>query len=496
MTDRSIFTLGAVVLLITAFFSVGYHQFDEHFQILEFAGEKLGLTQAEHLPWEYHYQTRPTIQPTVAVVVQVVLNTAHITDPFVIATCLRILSALLSFLSIWLLYQVYRRDIPDAVLQKWFLLLSFFLWFAVYNNVRFASENWSGTIFLMAYSLFFLKPPERGVQYFSIGLLFGLSFLFRYQMGFAIAGFVVWLLVVQRAPFLKVAVLGCGLLVAIVSGILIDSWFYEEWTLSIWNDVEQDLLLDKLSDFGVAPWWFYLKATFLRAIPPVSLVVLFGFLIFVAFKKRDPLTWTAIPFVVIHSLIGHKETRYLFPLIGFAPVFVVQAVEIVRERFRIDLVNVPLFRKCGVGIFALNLAVLFIVMFRPADPNISLYEVIYDKYRDPITLYCLGKDPYRRVLNIQYYKRDNLTIRAIQSVAEVNLDSTDKALLVTRQPEKLRGSEYSYELIYRTLPEWVKKFNINNWLERTRLWHVYEVRTATHRTNAHLDEELIPSSPL
>ncbi len=55
MTERAIYLTGAAVLLITALFSVGYHQFDEHFQILEFASEKLGLIEAEHLPWEYHY---------------------------------------------------------------------------------------------------------------------------------------------------------------------------------------------------------------------------------------------------------------------------------------------------------------------------------------------------------------------------------------------------------------------------------------------------------
>ena len=58
----------AVLLFLTAaFFSYGYHHFDEHFQILEFAGLKLGLTSPEVLPWEYQRQMRPTLHPWLTV---------------------------------------------------------------------------------------------------------------------------------------------------------------------------------------------------------------------------------------------------------------------------------------------------------------------------------------------------------------------------------------------------------------------------------------------
>ena len=189
MEDKSIYLISAIILLITALFSVGYHQFDEHFHLLEFAGLKLGLTQGNDLAWEYHYQTRAAIQPAIVVLVYSLLSLVKITNPFTIAIFLRVLSGLISFLSIHLFYRVYRREIEDVLLQKWFLLLSFLLWFAVYNNVRFSAENWSGSIFLIAYSLFFLRESESRVQYLLIGILFGLAFLFRYQVGLLIAGF-------------------------------------------------------------------------------------------------------------------------------------------------------------------------------------------------------------------------------------------------------------------------------------------------------------------
>ena len=62
-----IYLLSILTLIITAFFSSGYYHFDEHFQILEFAGLKLKMTLATNLPWEYTYQMRPAIQPAIVV---------------------------------------------------------------------------------------------------------------------------------------------------------------------------------------------------------------------------------------------------------------------------------------------------------------------------------------------------------------------------------------------------------------------------------------------
>jgi hypothetical protein len=40
---------------------------------------------------------------------------------------------------------------------------------------------------------------------------------------------------------------------------------------------------------------------------------------------RHPLVWAAVPFVVAHSLVAHKEERFLFPLVFLVPAFVALA---------------------------------------------------------------------------------------------------------------------------------------------------------------------------
>ena len=55
--------LGLLLILVAAVRSVGFHNADEHFQVLEFAGAKLGRTPWSALPWEYSFQMRPWLQP-------------------------------------------------------------------------------------------------------------------------------------------------------------------------------------------------------------------------------------------------------------------------------------------------------------------------------------------------------------------------------------------------------------------------------------------------
>jgi phosphatidylinositol glycan class B len=150
---KLVYAASILIFIITAIFSTGYHHYDEHFQILEFAGLKLNLIAAQNLPWEYLYQIRPAVQPAMVVVLYRFFHLLGIESPFLIAFLFRLLSAALAFLSMHMIYKMYKDTIANETLQKWFLVLSFFLWFAMYSGVRFSSENWSGSIFIIAFVL-------------------------------------------------------------------------------------------------------------------------------------------------------------------------------------------------------------------------------------------------------------------------------------------------------------------------------------------------------
>ena len=146
---RLVYFICLAALVTLAFLSIGYYHPDEHFQILEFAAWKLNLNTAGNLPWEFAFRMRPAIQPAMVVIVYRVFEWAGCSNPFTIALFLRMLSASVSFLAMWMMYRKYAGEFRDAALQQWFLLLSFLLWFSLYNSVRFSSETWSGSLFII-----------------------------------------------------------------------------------------------------------------------------------------------------------------------------------------------------------------------------------------------------------------------------------------------------------------------------------------------------------
>ncbi|MEL6972056.1 MAG: hypothetical protein AAFO02_17955, partial [Bacteroidota bacterium] len=117
------------IFVITSIFSLGYNQSDEHFQILEFAGLKLGINTELDLAWEYGAQMRPAIQPGMVVLLHQALDLVGIDNPFLISGLLRLLSAVFTIFITVLLYQIYQERFSSGHQQWAFFLFSFFLWF-------------------------------------------------------------------------------------------------------------------------------------------------------------------------------------------------------------------------------------------------------------------------------------------------------------------------------------------------------------------------------
>jgi phosphatidylinositol glycan class B len=470
-----VYLFSAIALLILAYFSIGYLHPDEHFQILEFAAWKLNLTTPDKLPWEFHFQIRPSIQPAIVVATHNLFALFDCRNPFFITFFLRILSAVLSFTAMWMIYRNYSGGIRDKVFQKWFLFLSFLLWFALYNNVRFTSEAWSGSIFIIGFSYLFLQKRELfWLDYFITGILLGLSFVFRFQAGLLIAGLFCWLLFIKKEKLLYLTLLAIGIAGAILLGFILDRWFYGNWVFTAWNYFQQNILADKLSGFGIQPWWFYFEDVFIRAVPPFSIVFILAFILVFIFLRKDVLTWTLLPFVLFHFLMGHKETRFFWPIIGFIPILVIKASELVQNQWNVNISGNRYFSGFVKIFMYCNILMLFIVFFNPADSQVKVYKAVYDQYPDPITLYYINEDPYYRAKEIHYYKRENLEIKKAQ--LRVNLDSSNrkKYLIAVRGTDPELSLFKDHKLVYASYPEWMKRFNINHWLDRTKIWYVYE----------------------
>ena len=104
----------------------------------------------------------------------------------------------------------------------------------VYLHVRFSSETFSGNLLLLLVSVYLSYGQRERKRPFvwgaGMGLLAGAAFISRYQVGFALFGFGLWLLVFARRWRL-LAGLALGGAAMLGVGVLVDYWLYGTWDL-------------------------------------------------------------------------------------------------------------------------------------------------------------------------------------------------------------------------------------------------------------------------
>jgi phosphatidylinositol glycan class B len=425
--ERYIFILALALYIVSAWFSTGYYHGDEHFQIIEFATYKIGITPAEELAWEFDARVRPAIQPFIAFLVIKLLQAMAIQDPYMQAFILRLLTALLAGFSI----RFFTRSCSDMVrpeYHKAYLFLSYFLWFLPFVNVRFSSETWSGIMLLNAISVL-INSNYRNKMYFIVGGLLGLSFLFRYQNAFLAIGIFLWLVFIRKEKILNLVKLLMAGLFILLTGILMDYWLYGEFVLSAWNYFYVNLVEDVASGFGTEAWWNYFYSIFRFGFFPISIPILLSFLLLIINKPRNLFILTILPFFIVHSIIPHKELRFLFPVVNLVPIILLLAY----QELEWDISKWKKLGRFTLGTIAwilvtINCIGAVTVSLKPADGGfMTITRYIRQKYGErPVRLISFNhSNPYGPwgLMSTFYMEKD------MQDVRLGSLDELSDSLL-------------------------------------------------------------------
>lgn len=483
---RKYLFIATLALLTACWFSVGFHQGDEHFQLLEFAGYKLDFISAEQLPWEFEERMRPATQPAIAYAIHRLCGVWGEVNPYYFACLLRLISAV-GFL--FLATNVYKRfadRMPTERLLGWLALGLLFNWCSVYSGIRFSGENWAGMAFAFGLLLYPTAVPERADTFtpaktggalacFGAGLLFGLAFLFRYQVAIMVLGFGAWLLFIARERWPRLGLVVLGGLVALALGTLLDRWFYGEWVIAPWHYLRSNLIEGKAATFGSAPWWDYFRMVFERGVPPLSLLYIAAPLWFAWRFRRDPLTWMMVPFLLVHFLLSRKDARFLFPLLPFLPVMIMAGAIALRRKY-----GKGLFNRKGVSgsvklLGGINLAILLTVLFRPMISEVKVNKFVWDNYTEPVSLFADGRHVFTYAdLTLHFYQRPGkVTIYRTEDRAEWPKCGTPVCLYsqFTRTPTPPKNAR----LVYTTRPEWADGLGLKDWLDGMKWWAVYEL---------------------
>ena len=317
--------ISLILIFIASRYSVGFPHPDEHFQVIEFAGYKMGVVPSSSLTWEFQAMARSWLQPGFLVLLGWFNSLTANVEPIEMAFVFRLLSGLFCFLALGLFVKsLAKLEMSDTLLvfAQWATVLFCFI---PYLAVRTSSEVFSACWMLLALAL--VAPIASGHKcnlpsHFLLGLsgfLWGLGFLARFQLGFMFGAFFLWLYFIHKARAKDLLMVSGGFVLANLIGVLLDHWGYGVFSSSAWNYFKVNLLEGRAASFGVDPWWSYLKFILKELPTPLGFLTLSSWLMCWLLFPRHLFSWISLAFFCGHSAVGHKEPRFLYPLFFIAP---------------------------------------------------------------------------------------------------------------------------------------------------------------------------------
>jgi phosphatidylinositol glycan class B len=460
---------GAVVWIFTAVNSHGYYHADEHYQIIEFAGLKLGTHAPEELAWEYKAQSRSALQPTLVAGLFGLLRAVGVTDPYTSTMVLRLIWSSCAFFLVLFVLNTGVKRLTFKYIPLVVLGISTLFWFMPFLGARFSSESFSGFLLLLALGMLRSKNHTSSTI-FAVGVILGVSFLARFQIAFCLLGLGTWLLLFAKWSLKRWTFLGVGFFVSLLLGVALDYWFYGELTWSAYHYFDTQIVQDVVNTFGTSPWYFYLKQLLLA--PTIPLGILFWLCMLVLLLK-DPKSlwlWCAVPFILVHSLVPHKEVRFLFPLLCLLPVLVLELAGVFhkltgkQQIMRVGIVGLLLVsalpNAVGLVVIASKSAGLgrtSVMKYIHEQVDASEVQLVHTAWSNPY-------NPWQSLPSKHYM--DDITFSRFENISAYSdtlFDLGKKTYLSLRKEEvnnHIRPVlERDFELVLESVPPWVQALN-------------------------------------
>ncbi|WP_341905167.1 hypothetical protein [Fluviicola taffensis] len=487
--------LSVAVFTTTAYYSVGFFHADEHFQILEFIGIKAGWNTPNDVVWEYHTQIRSSIQPSIAHGLISIFKLFGITDSYTLSFLLREVTGLTLIFALVFFYRntnhlIQSKKNPQNNNLLKYLYLGFLLliWYVPYLGVRFSSETWSAIFLIFAMGCFCSqnKTPRTLII---TGFFFGISFLFRFQIAFALIGFGIHQLIFGTQKLkTSLSIIG-GFLIALLVGIFIDRWFYSEWVFTPWKYLQTFLHPDPTINFGELPWDYYLNRMFHLPTKLIGTLLFLSLTSTLIFKGRSPFIWMILSFILIHTFIGHKEERFLFPIVFFFPLFFVQFFQLLIDYIP-KKVALALIYLTTLGILTTSIIGLPILASTSAGLGRNgITHFIHQNYQGrPVNLITMPySNPYAPWFRGEnFYLDKNVSFNYINKFEEldssrikkdtVNLFVTTRLFLDT-YPRRENIQKLGFKLIQQSVPAYkLKMDNYVREIDDQQVTYLYELK--------------------
>jgi GPI mannosyltransferase 3 len=257
--------------------------------------------------WEYRLGLRSWVLP--ALIAGIMKSTAWIgpgSSGYVFGTAF--FFALLSLTAVWFAFSWCLKyfGVQYALLAAF----STAIWFELVNfGPRALNELLAGNLFLPAIYLGSLPSDpkvENKFRLILVGFLLGLTACLR--IPYAPAVLLAGLWIISRNWKARLLPIGASVIsVAIVFG-LVDAITWSFPFYSYWAYFRENIVNHKAAGFGILPWYYYFVSLFVHT-GPLALFALIGV------RRSLILGWISLAILLPHSVIAHKEFRYIYPVL-------------------------------------------------------------------------------------------------------------------------------------------------------------------------------------
>ncbi len=382
---KLVFLFG-VFLVLSALSSVGWLQPDEHARVMEPAHQLVyGFAT---LPWEFS-QSMPLVSYLLAVIhapILFVTKSLHLSG-LQEAAVLRLFAGVICSTKILSMYWILRSfNFTGRALVM--LMLLFVLGpYGPVMLVRTSQENYGVTALLASVAIFlhFKNITGKYLPAFFVGFLLALSVSFRLQIGVTALFLGFYMLRVFADRRALMFLLGC--LAGFVPLAIVDYYTFKTPFLPAWNYFKYALSdEDGATAWGSENWYWYFKEFFTTWFPPLSpLLLIFALK---GLKEFFLLQVLVIPYLIIHVILGHKEMRYMAPILPW--IFIATALGFYSFRFKGQKFCDYFFHKLAVskGFRTITYTLLGVYFFVgigaaliPLNTSPLMYDAIGNLYR-------------------------------------------------------------------------------------------------------------------
>lgn len=309
-------------ILLSIKYSQGFNWPDEIFQSMELA--HYIVTGRGNITWEFLEKARTSLYPQF---LSLWLRIVYLfsSDPITVYISTRIMLAIFylgGILSLANYFLIKNTSNSNSSLSlKYLLFLIVFILFPLnyYFGYRTLAESISTALTLISVFNIQSRIEEKNENILMFSILLGITYGIRFQMALFLCIYAPLLIYQLYSLKLHKAIFNLilGLLIGFIIYLISDTIFFGIPFISSINYFKVTILDGVGDQWGTSPFSFYFKQYY-RYFNALLIFLIPG--IYFNYKKHYPLIFGTIMFILIHSIISHKELRFIyftFPILLF-----------------------------------------------------------------------------------------------------------------------------------------------------------------------------------